>query len=186
MRAFIAIELPDDVRRKLASIQEELKKANADIKWVKPENIHLTLKFLGNIPDDKIEKIKALLDKIASRHGKFEAILFKIGAFPKLEYPRVIWVGMDKGCNLAEEIAVKIEDGCEHIGFAKEKRPFSAHLTLGRVRTGKNKVALKEKLLSTAVKPQSFIVDKIILFQSTLTPRGPIYTPLHSSILSLH
>ncbi|MCK4463096.1 MAG: RNA 2',3'-cyclic phosphodiesterase [Candidatus Omnitrophica bacterium] len=186
MRTFIAIELSDDVKKELASIQEELKKTGADVKWVKIENIHLTLKFLGNVDDDKIENIKTLLDKIASGYEKFEATLFKIGAFPKLEYPRVIWVGMDKGCNLAKEIASKIEDECEHIGFAKENRPFSAHLTLGRVRSGKNKDALKKRLISMSIKPQSFIVDKIILFQSTLTPKGPIYTPLHSSILSLH
>ena len=186
MRAFIAIELPQDIRKGLREIQEELKKTDADVKWVKPENVHLTLKFLGNVADEKIKKIKSLLEEISSGYSKFEASVFKIGAFPKLEYPRVIWVGIDKGCNLLEEIAVRIEDECEHIGFAKEKRAFSAHLTLGRVRTGKNKIALKEKLLSAAVPQQSFIVDKIILFQSTLTPKGPIYTPLHSSILSLH
>ena len=165
MRAFIAVELPDEVKKELASIQQELERASADVKWVKTENIHLTLKFLGNVDDDKIEKIKALLDKIASSHEKFEATLFKVGAFPKLEYPRVIWVGIDKGCNLAEEIAFKIENECERIGFAKENRPFSAHLTLGRVRSGKNKDALKKRLISATIKPQSFIVDEIILFQ---------------------
>lgn len=179
MRAFIAIELPEEIRREIAYIQEELKQAEADVKWVIPENIHLTLKFLGNVPDDKIEKIKTTLDIIATAHKKFETSLFKIGVFPKLEYPRVVWIGVDKNCALIEEIASKVEDKCESIGFPKEDRPFSAHLTIGRVRSPKNKGVLKEKMLSISVKPHSFIVDKLMLFQSTLTPKGPIYTTLH-------
>jgi len=183
MRTFIAIELSDEVNSELAAIQEELKKASSDVKWVETANIHLTLKFLGDVDERKAGEIKSILDKIASEYKKFEMSLFKIGAFPKLDYPRVIWVGIDKNCATVEEMAQHIENECEKIGFKKEDRPFSAHLTLGRVRSPKNKEALKDKILSISVKPLNFNADKITLFQSTLTPKGSIYTVLHQSPL---
>jgi len=183
MRTFFAIELTDEVRKELSSIQERLIEANADIKWVKPENIHLTLKFLGDINESQVEKIKSILDETAKNHKAFKSSLFKIGAFPKLEYPRVIWVGIDENCSIIEEIAIKIDDACEKLGFQKEERQFSAHLTVGRVRSSKNKAVLREKILSTEIRPISFPVTKLTLFQSTLTPQGPVYTSLHESQL---
>jgi len=179
MRTFIAIELSDGVRRELARLQDELRASGADVKWAKPENIHLTLKFLGNVDEDKIGGIKTVLDEIASTLLTFEISLFKTGAFPSLNSPRVIWVGIDKGCAETEKCASFIEERLEKIGFPKEERPFSAHLTLGRTRSPKNKASLTEKLSTLSVEPASCPVKGITLFQSTLTPKGPIYTLLH-------
>lgn len=181
MRTFIALELSNEVREELSRLQEELKKVDADIKWAKAENIHLTLKFLGNVEEAKIEEIKKLLDNISSREKPFETSLFKLGAFPNLNYPRVIWVGIDKGCSEIEKIAGLVETELEKINFSREKRPFSAHLTLGRVKSGKNKAELKEKISSLQVQPKSCTINNITLFQSTLTPKGPIYTPLYAA-----
>jgi len=184
MRTFIAIELSNDIRKELASLQNELKTADADVKWVKPENIHLTLKFLGEVKEESVEAIASALDKVGSGYTKFDISLFKVGAFPKLDHPRVIWVGIDNNCSVVEEIAVKIEDECEKLSFPREKRSFSAHLTLGRVRSPKNKTALKEKIMSLEVKPLTSQLRELTLFKSTLTPKGPIYSKLHVSNLA--
>ncbi len=174
MRTFIAIELNPAIKSELSYIQRELKPIGADVKWVKPGSMHLTLKFLGNIDQSTISDTKKLLDTIASAHKPFEITLFKIGGFPKLDNPRVLWVGIDKGCANIEKIA-------DELGQDKE-RPFSAHLTLGRVKSLKNKNQLVEKIKALDFQPSaSSLVDKIMLFQSTLTPQGPIYTPLHTS-----
>jgi len=170
MRTFIALDISSEMKGELSRLEEELKKADADVKWVKVDNVHLTLKFLGNIEEPEIEQIKKTLDGISSQEKPFEISLFKLGAFPNLNYPRVIWVGIDKGCSEVEKIA----------GLLETDR-FSAHLTLGRVKSGKNKLALKEKLSSLEVQPKSCTVNNITLFQSTLTPKGPIYTSLYVS-----
>lgn len=188
MRIFIAIELSESIRNALAQIQSHLKYAGADVKWVEKDNIHLTLKFLGEVTEEKIEKIKSALDQIASKTKPFEISLKDIGAFPKIDYPRVIWVGLDKSANESKILAENIDEALSKIGFQKESRPFAAHLTIGRVRSPKNKDALKEKILSAANSQlpitNSQLISSIILFQSTLTPKGSIYTKLHEARFS--
>jgi 2'-5' RNA ligase len=187
MRIFIAIELNEEMHNKLAAIQSKLKPAGADVKWVEPQNIHLTLKFLGETPPEKIEKIKNTLDAIAANTNTFNISLSQIGAFPNINSPRVIWVGIkDVGapCNVTL-LASEIENELAKLGFPKEDRPFSAHLTLGRVRSPKDRERLKEQITSSATLWRDFAmtVSTITLFQSTLTPKGPIYTALHKSNL---
>lgn len=192
MRAFIAIELSNEIRGSLAQIESHLKYSGADIKWAEKDNIHLTLKFLGEITEEKSEKIKYILDEIAKQTKPFELSL-KIskeesipflGAFPNLNHPRVIWLGLDKGAAESRLVAEKVDDALLKIGFQKESRPFAAHLTIGRVRSPKNKEALKEKISSLRLKDYSLqLIDAITLFQSTLTPKGPIYTKIHESKL---
>ncbi len=184
MRAFIAIELSSEIKEELARLQAKLKASNADVKWAKPEAMHLTLKFLGNVTQEKIEEIKKTLDNVASRHQPFEISLFKVGGFPKVETLRVIWVGIDKGCSQTESIAKELEEELSHIGFEKEERPFTAHLTLGRIRTPKRRGNLVSAIKSLDFSPtSSCTINKLTLFQSTLAPQGPIYTPLHQSKL---
>lgn len=185
MRAFIAIELSEEIRSSLAQIESHLKYSGADVKWVEKDNIHMTLKFLGEITEEKCGKIKSILDEIGKSIKPFEISIKDIGAFPKIDYPRVIWVGLDKGATESKELAEKIDDELSKIGFEKESRPFTAHLTIGRVRSSKNKEALKQKLttydLQLTAKGQS--INSVILFQSTLTPKGSIYTKLHEAHL---
>jgi 2'-5' RNA ligase len=181
MRAFIALNLSSELKHELSRLQEELTKANADVKWVKTENIHLTLKFLGNVEETKIEEIRHILDGISSPEKPFEISLSNLGAFPNLNHPRVLWVGLDKGSSETKRIAASLENELQKIGFPKEERPFSAHLTLGRVKSGRNKAALKEKASSLQVRPKSCVVNNLTVFQSKLTPTGPIYTSLHEA-----
>ena len=183
MRLFIAIELSQSIRDELARIQFHLKYSAADVKWVEKDNIHLTLKFLGEVPEEKVEKIKSILDGTAKEMKSFDISLKDIGAFPKIEYPRVIWVGLDKGVVESKGLAEKIDEELSKIGYEKEPRPFAAHLTIGRVRSAKNKAALKEKISSITPIPGSQLVTSITLFKSTLTSNGPIYTKLHEAKL---
>jgi len=161
-----------------------LKYSGADVKWVAKDNIHLTLKFLGEVSEEKIEVIKSILDGITSKTRPFEITVKDIGAFPKIEYPRVIWAGLDKGSDESKVLAEKTDNALSSIGFEKETRPFTAHITIGRVRSSKNKDALKDKMHSVDDKLLSGAtqsVSSVILFKSTLTPSGSIYTKLHES-----
>lgn len=186
IRSFIAIELSGEIKEELAGLIETLRSSGADVKWVKAENIHLTLKFLGHIPTEKIERIKGVLDDAASKSRAFRINLSGVGAFPKLSYPRVIWVGISTGEDNVKEIYNSLEGKLEGEGFQKEQRPFSAHLTIGRVRSPKNRQNLKSSIEGLKFSSgKSLDVDHITLFQSTLTPHGPIYTPLHEARLSV-
>jgi 2'-5' RNA ligase len=182
MRTFIAIDFPEPVRDALAQAAAHLKYSGADVKWIGKENIHLTLKFLGEVDDKKLEAIKTTLDSIASQTKVFEATVKDLGAFPKIEFPRVIWAGIDKGAAELRDLAGKIDQELSKLGFEKESRPFAAHLTIGRVRSPKNKEALKTKMTACKLPelPPHHIAS-VILYKSTLTPKGSIYTILHES-----
>lgn len=180
MRVFIAIPLNEEIHRELLLLQDRLRKSNADVKWANPSNIHLTLKFLGKIDDKQFENIKSSLKEIIKPHKPFDIYLSSIGAFPNINFPHVIWVGVDKGKKESGNLQKDIETVLLKIGFEKEKHGFTPHLTLGRVRSEKNKSQLieameKEKDFTSQGKVS---VNKITLFQSTLTAKGPIYTPL--------
>lgn len=182
MRTFIALDLTPEMRQGLSGLQAELKKSNADVKWVDPKNIHLTLKFLGDITEQQVEPVTQALDKIAAHRQPYELSLSGIGAFPKLDYPRVVWVGIESGKEETKEWAAKIDEELSRLGFKKEGREFKAHLTIGRVRSPKNKDRLKSIIQSTTFAPSSKIpIDSITFYQSTLTPQGPIYTSLHTA-----
>lgn len=188
MRLFIAIELNEQTRTELANIQGKLKQSGADAKWVEPQNIHLTLKFLGDVEENKIQYIKDALNAIAGRIKIFSISLSEIGCFPNMNSPRVIWAGVKKGAIESAKLASDIEEKLSELGFAKENRPFSAHLTLGRMRSPKGKQKLKEitealNKTGGAINRASSVIDRIILFQSTLTPAGAIYTNLYEAII---
>jgi len=182
MRTFIAIELPKEIKDKLALLQEQLKASNADVKWVEPKNIHLTLKFIGERDDKKVEKIMQILDEVAQNKNTYEASIYSLGAFPSINSPRVIWVGLQQGDNETKAIAQDLEEKIAKIGIPKEDRPFASHITIGRTRSGLNKEKLFEAINKLAVNLekefQNFAVGKIVLFKSTLTPKGPLYEAL--------
>ncbi|MBI4697762.1 MAG: RNA 2',3'-cyclic phosphodiesterase [Nitrospirae bacterium] len=134
MRSFIAIELPEAVRYALSGIEEELKKSRADVRWVKPENIHLTLKFLGDVEEKNTEKITEILKDICRRFKPFALEIKGMGVFPHPRSPRVLWTGMDISDTL-ENLQKEIEDAMTSLGFEREDRRFTAHLTLGRFRS---------------------------------------------------
>ena len=187
MRTFIAIELPKEIKDSLSKVQDKLKTSGADIKWVSPQNIHLTLKFLGEIDDKKLDKITQILEEITKNSNPYPLRLSCVGAFPKINFPRVIWIGIDKGNTETKEIAKALEENIAKIGIPKEDRPFSCHITLGRVKSSLNREGLVENLNNlanyTEKEKLEFLVTKITLFESTLTPKGPIYEALKEASL---
>jgi 2'-5' RNA ligase len=187
MRTFIAIELDKEIKEKISLIEEELRKTDADVKWVKPENIHLTLKFLGEIDEKQADKIKNILQDLAKEKQTFEMAISELGAFPKLNFPRVIWIGIKKGAENVLNIASELEEKLSKIGFPKEKRSFSGHISIGRVRSNKNRLQLIEAVnkINEANQKETYtqLVKNITLFKSTLTPQGPIYEALFTANL---
>jgi 2'-5' RNA ligase len=182
MRTFIAIELPPEIKDKLSRLQVQLQNSGADVKWVKAQNIHLTLKFLGDRDEKKVEQISRILEETALGQQAYLVRLFSLGAFPKITSPRVIWVGINKGDRETKEIADTLEEKIAKLGIPKEDRPFSSHITIGRTRSGLNRQRLAEDLEKLAAildeENLEFRVEKITLYKSTLTPQGPIYNVL--------
>lgn len=175
-RGFIAIDI--ECLPKLVEFENKIKETGANIKLVEPKNIHITLKFLGDTNEEKIELIEEIIKKETTKVDPFKIQLHGTGVFPNQNYMKVLWIGI-KNAERIGEIAEQIDRELSEIGFQKEKRKFSAHLTIGRVRSAKN----KDKLLHIIKKYEEvefgeIIVNSIKLKKSDLTPKGPIYTTL--------
>lgn len=178
IRTFIAIEISPELRAELERTIGSLRSAFGGVRWLKPENIHLTLKFLGDTEIDRIDAVNAILGEVAIRHRPLTVKLGGLGCFPNLKRPRVIWLGIERRQELIA-LAGDIEEGLAGLGFEKEKRAFRPHLTLGRV-----KAPLDGSKLTDAFRrlgADSFVsldIEMILLLQSTLTPRGAVYQAL--------
>lgn len=184
MRLFIAVELSKEIKKELTALEEKLKSSAADVKWVKPDNIHLTLKFLGETKEEQIEPIKKILNGLAEKFKVFKTEITGLGSFPSLKSPRVIWIGLNNISVILEMVKL-LEEELDKLGFPKEKRDFQPHLTLGRVRSPKNIDILKETLAKNLdFKAGVLEVRDVFLIESKLTPSGPIYTTLQSTGLS--
>ena len=181
IRTFIAIELPDHIIESFIEIQNSLKSQRFKIRWSKPENIHLTLKFLGNIQHDDVEKIINVMNESFIRFTPISIAAKGTGAFPGLARPRIVWVGIGDGKKELACLQDTLSENLEKIGFPKDDRPFKGHLTIGRVKSRPD----PEKFIRTMqefrnFKSESFIADKIIFFKSDLKSTGPVYTRLAS------
>lgn len=179
LRLFIALEIPPQVRGKLAAIQEKLRIAEARVKWVKPRLIHLTLKFLGNVPPEKVETLGEALRTIIGPFVPFAMEISDVGTFPPGRRARVVWAGVKKGAEVVCELAEAVEQGLIPFGFPVENRRFRPHLTIGRIKSVKQIGRLLDLLkLNKAKKFGRFQVKSVALIQSVLTPAGPEYTVL--------
>jgi 2'-5' RNA ligase len=178
MRLFTAVELPGEVRKALHDAGKGIGNDTARIKWVEEENIHLTLKFLGEVHEGKAREIKAALESVASGH--FNARVTGFGVFPGYDYVRVIWAGLEPRDSF-EALHEGIERALSPLGFAHDRR-FIPHVTIGRVRSVSDKKALSEALksLDAAGAGREFAVDGFRLKKSTLTPKGPVYEDISS------
>jgi len=179
IRCFLALDLPDSLRPQLALVQGELKRSDADVRWVAVGNIHLTLKFFGNLPDAEIDPITEAAREVAQQQAPFQLQVTDAGAFPTVKSPRVIWLGLGGDLLPLARMYHGLEKAFAALGHLPEGRPFNPHLTLGRVKSPVNRHRLA-KLLET-LPPLNWLpfqVNELILFKSTLTPKGSIYTPL--------
>ena len=180
IRAFIAIELPNEVKASLSTLLNKIKPGHERaVKWVDPKSIHLTLKFLGNIPENKVVDITKSITNATTDIQPFSLIMQDLGAFPNLRSPRVAWVGVGGDVESVIKMHRNIDRAIAPLGFHPEKRDFSPHLTLGRVRdkaTYKERSDLGKTIESTKMKnPTPFSVNQVSLMQSTLTRSGAIY-----------
>lgn len=184
IRAFIAIEIPAEIQNKIGDLQNSLKGIGGRISWTKPGNIHLTLKFLGDIDEAIIDEISAELLLAVQNITGFKISVKAIGVFPNFRRPRVIWIGANSERDQLQELAAQIEDCMENFGFEKESRRFSAHLTLGRIKEATAIEPVMDKLESyEGFEAGSFDVNAFYLIKSELHPAGSIYTPLKRIVL---
>lgn len=183
-RAFIAIELPDEISAFIHKIQERLRSYGLKARWVRPENIHLTLKFLGDINNEYIKKAGDAIISAASENASMSLGAKGIGVFPGVKRPRVIWTGIVGQKKELADLQKTLDGNFETIGFPKEKRPFKGHLTIGRIK-GK----IDARRLVDAMKEfgrfesKTFMADEVVLFKSELKPSGAVYTKLMSAAL---
>jgi 2'-5' RNA ligase len=189
IRSFIAIELPEEVKGELSQLSRELGKAKYPfVKWVDTENIHLTLKFLGNIPPGQVAKITEAVKEAVRGKSPFQLEISKLGAFPGVNQPRVIWIGVGGETDRLLELQRDIDSRLVPLGFVPEKQPFVPHLTIARVRENAStddRKALGRLLASTGFDSQERIaVDSIKLMRSQLTPEGPVYSLLSAVALA--
>ncbi|RLE69292.1 MAG: RNA 2',3'-cyclic phosphodiesterase [Thermoprotei archaeon] len=182
IRTFIAIDIVDNsILDKIVSVQRDLSSCNARLKLVKRENIHLTLRFLGEITSLLLEDVRKIVEKI--EYNSFKITLSGLGAFPSSSNPRVIWIGLSEGAKHAENIFNFLENELKRIGFRPEPKGFSPHITIARVKYGDRRCLSKiiNKNINTFF--GSMQVTSINLKKSTLTSTGPIYETLYSKKL---
>lgn len=173
MRAFLGISIPDDLKRKILEVQKKF--SDFDIKFVEPENLHFNLKFFREIDGENIEKLRAILAEITKKYEPFEIEIRGLGVFPSKNYIRVVWIGVKEGFNTLTSLAEEIQDSIEALGFPKEEK-FVPHLTLGRVRTARNKENLKKNVEELEdIEIGKMKIEDIKLFKSKLSSNGPIY-----------
>ena len=194
IRAFLAVELSQALRAELAALQQELKhriepemKRDTRISWARPASIHLTLKFLGDMDEQVIDPLRAALEQAIGGQIAVNVPLERLGAFPRPQSPRVLWVGpsenWEKGAEAKRiaEIHGAIEQACEGLRFLREARPFSSHLTLARIKVGERHVGValaKSGVLDRPVSLGSLAMETVVLMKSELQPTGSVYTKL--------
>ncbi|MEK6303119.1 MAG: RNA 2',3'-cyclic phosphodiesterase [Acidobacteriota bacterium] len=177
IRTFICIEVPESVKERIGRLQQTLARHDAKISWVKPSNIHLTLKFLGDVAAARIPAVCSAVERAARLSGAFEIEVGGAGCFPSAKSPGVFWVGLTAVPDLLSQLHVLIEEELASEDFPREARRFSPHLTIGRVRLPKNANQVAEALIATDFEPETFRATEVIVMRSELKPTGSIYTP---------
>ena len=194
IRAFLAVELSQELQAELATVQQELKhriepemKRDIRISWAQPASIHLTLKFLGDMDEQVIEPLLAAVEQAIGRQTAVNVPLERLGAFPRPQSPRVLWVGpsenWERGAEAKRiaEIHGAIEQTCEGLRFLHETRPFSPHLTLARIKMGERYVGValaKSGVLDRSLSLGPLAVESVVLMKSELNQTGSVYTKL--------
>jgi len=194
IRGFIAVNLPDQMILWLSGIQKELKAFGLPVQWTRPENIHLTLKFLGEIPETDVARVCQAVESSAARFSPLELFSKGVGVFPGVKRPRVLWTGIAGRTDQLGDLQRDLDSGLNGIGFPKDDRPFTGHLTLGRFKAGRqphtrHTEALPELLIEMMKQYQPkasapFLADAVHVMKSDLTPAGPIYTSIATARFS--
>src|SRR3989442_13691831 len=183
VRTFICIEIPESIKERISELQTTLRQINAQVSWTKPSNIHLTLKFLGAVEVSRIERVREAVERAATGISPFEVEASGAGCFPSPRSPRVLWIGLSAVPESVKQLYANIEDELAREGFPREKRKFSPHLTIGRIRTPHNSAQVAEALIASGFTPETFGRTEVIVMRSDLKPTGSIYT--RQAVISL-
>jgi 2'-5' RNA ligase len=178
MRTFIAIEIPEEFKTALAELQNDLRRARAGVSWTSPENIHLTLKFLGEVEESRVAEISAACARVAGTSRPFALQLGFPGVFPDARRPRVIWAGLQGEVEVLSALQKDLEERISAIGLKGDEKEFHPHLTVGRVKSARNSRELIARAELYDLPPLSFDVREIVLIRSVLHPAGAQYTPM--------
>jgi len=181
-RTFIAVHFPEAIISSLERLQQRLSRAageRARIKWVAPANIHLTLQFLGDVDDERLARLPRVLAPVVAQHPVFQVEIVGTGTFPSPARPRVVWAGCREGASQLAGLAAAVCQATSTLGFEPERRPFRAHLTLGRIKDSRK----TGKLSGELEKNRDIVVgicriDVVSIMSSRLRPQGPVYTTL--------
>ena len=185
IRTFIAVEIPDKIISSIAKVQEDIKTYGFKIRWVQPESIHLTLKFLGNIEAADAENVGRAVCKAARAVAPLSLQAKGIGVFPGIRRPRVVWVGITGQLETLGRLQKTLDENLAAIGFPKEKRPFKGHLTLGRIQKKIDSKTFIEALDTLGIfETETFTADRVVLYKSELKASGAVYTKLVSAPLA--
>jgi len=200
IRAFLAVELSQELQAELATVQQNLKrriepemKRDTRISWTKPASIHLTIKFLGDMDEQVIDPMLVAVEQTVGSQIPVNVPLERLGAFPRPQSPRVLWVGPSENwerggeATRIAEIHGAIEQACEGFSFLRETRPFSPHLTLARIKVGERHVGValaQTGVLDRPLSLGSLAVESVVLMKSELKPTGSVYTKLWNVRLS--
>jgi 2'-5' RNA ligase len=175
VRAFVAVEISDGARRQIADLLGMLRREpGIPVRWVRPELMHLTLAFLGEVSQDFLESAKVRLVEVGQQHKVLTAQLKGLGAFPSPPRARVVWIGTEQGKDEVCALQADIVKALRSVGYQPERRPFSPHLTIGRVRIPDN----VSQAVAVQFESEPFTIERVVLFHSVLGPGGPVYSRL--------
>lgn len=181
LRTFLAIDLPSTMHVTIAQKEESLRRDLTGLNWVNSKNLHITLKFLGDTPETKIDDLKQVVQQAVKGVSPFVITLRGFGAFPDKRSPRTIWTGIDSDQNVLDDLALQVEASVISLGFPEEDKPFRPHLTLARIKKDHGEVSQAIEKSGVLTDPFIFgrlLVEQVTLFKSDLRPTGSVYTKL--------
>jgi 2'-5' RNA ligase len=185
IRAFVALKLPENIISSIKRIQEDLKLYRFPVRWVRPEKMHLTIKFFGEIAESDIKHIGAAMNNCAGSYAPLSLSAKGVGVFPSIARPKVIWTGISGEASLLFDLRNALENRFDEISFKKEARPFKGHLTIGRFRERADSGKLIEALKKwQSFESERFVAGELYLYKSALRPEGPVYSELLSAPLN--
>ncbi len=181
IRTFIAIPVPESVFVLQGNLKNTIAKKTGKVRWVKRDQLHLTLKFVGETPEESIDDVRGVMQKVSNQMTPFKIFIQGVGCFPKIERPRVMWVGLDGEIDKLNQLVTAVHCGLDPLGFPRDEKEYHPHITMARAKYPQKKTPDISTFLDTSFDTIPFQIKKVQFISSELFPNGPVYT-----ILSTH